>query len=153
MAQSRLTALEALLGQPLGVSAWLRIDQERIDAFAEATLDRQWIHVDKARALAGPFGATVVHGYLSLSLLSHFANDLRVGELRLSEATTVLNYGLGRVRFLQPVRAGTRIRDHIRLLALQRRENGLLVTLEHSLELEGETKPALVAETLLLILA
>jgi len=140
---ARLADLQDLVGQEIGVSDWLAIDQARIDAFAHATGDLQWIHVDPGRAAAGPFGATVAHGYLTLSLLpllfdSAFAiDDVRMG----------VNYGLNRVRFMSPVRVGSRLRGRFVLLAYDPRDGGAQLTVRATLELEGMDKPACVAET------
>jgi acyl dehydratase len=132
----------------LGVSGWLEVTQERIDAFAECTGDRQWIHVDRERARQGPLGTTIAHGYLTLSLLPQFTFELGLvpGGTR-----QVLNYGLDRVRFVAPVRSGARVRDRVLLLGVEEKEPGrLLLRARHTVEIEGEEKPALVADTLLL---
>lgn len=145
---ARLAELPPLVGQPLGSSGWVAIDQARIDAFAAATGDHQWIHVDPARAATGPFGATVAHGFLTLSLLPLMAEQaLRIDDVRLG-----INYGLERVRFPAPVRAGRRLRGHFRLLAyvplpaLGTGGPGARLTMEATIEIEGEPKPACVAE-------
>jgi acyl dehydratase len=132
----------------LGVSGWLEVTQERIDAFAECTGDHQWIHVDRERARQGPLGTTIAHGYLTLSLLPQFTFELGLvpGGTR-----QVLNYGLDRVRFVAPVRSGARVRDRVLLLGVEEKEPGrLLLRARHTVEIEGEEKPALVADTLLL---
>jgi acyl dehydratase len=140
---------DRFVGQELGLSDWLTIDQQRINKFAEATLDRQWIHVDEERAAAGPFGATIAHGYLTLSLLS--ATHFGLGILP-AGADTVINYGLDRVRFLTPVLAGSRVRNRVTLLDAQyRSDTRLLIKLDNRVEIEGSADPALVAETLLLL--
>jgi acyl dehydratase len=129
--------------QDLGSSDWLRIEQGRIDQFAQATGDLQWIHTDPARAAAGPFGATVAHGFLTLSLVpvlseTAFAvDDVRMG----------VNYGLNRVRFAAPVRVGSRVRGHFSLLSYEALEGGAQMTVQATIELEGSAKPACVAET------
>jgi acyl dehydratase len=140
------------IGQELFVSEWLVVDQDRIDRFAEATDDHQWIHVDPARAeRESPLGATVAHGFLSLSLLARFGY---AAGLVPPEGSTLLNYGLNRVRFVTPVRAGARIRDRIVLLDVAQKEPGrTLVTTRHTVEIEGEGKPALVAESLVLLVS
>lgn len=130
----------------LGASSWLTVDQSRIDAFAEATGDRQWIHVDPERAAAGPFGATVAHGYLTLSLLPILFEEL----LEVSDRRLGLNYGVDRIRFTAPVRAGSRIRLRARLRSSERRSAGVLARVGVELELEGSEKPALVGEILVL---
>jgi len=140
---AHLAELQALVGQELGVSDWLAVDQARIDLFAQATGDHQWIHTDPVRAAAGPFGATVAHGFLTLSLLpvlfeTGFAiDDVRVG----------VNYGLNRVRFPAPVRVGSRLRGRFRLLAYEPLDGGAQLTVESVVELDGSDKPACVAES------
>jgi acyl dehydratase len=141
----RLADLQALVGQPLGTSEWVLVSQQRIDQFALATGDAQWIHVDPVRAAAGPFGATVAHGYLTLSLLPQFmasafgVRDTRVG----------INYGLDRLRFPTPVPAGSRLRGNFKLSSYQPLPGGAQLGLEVTMELEGATKPACVALVLM----
>jgi acyl dehydratase len=138
-----LTEMQTLVGQDLGSSDWLTVQQDRIDQFAQATGDLQWIHTDPARAAAGPFGATVAHGFLTLSLvpvLSETAftvDDVRMG----------VNYGLNRVRFAAPVRVGSRVRGHFKLLSYEALDGGAQMTVQATIELEGSAKPACVAET------
>lgn len=140
---ARLSDLQPLVGQELGVSDWLTIDQRRIDLFAEATDDHQWIHVDPARAAAGPFGATVAHGFLTLSLLPpFFASGFHIEGIRMG-----INYGLNRVRFPAPVRVGSRLRGRFKLLAYEPLEGGAQLTVEVTVEMEGSDKPACVAES------
>ncbi|MFY9513706.1 MAG: MaoC family dehydratase [Rubrivivax sp.] len=140
---ARLHDLQAEVGQVLAVSDWITVAQERIDQFAHATGDHQWIHVDPVRAAAGPFGATVAHGFLTLSLLplmgdTAFAiDDVRMG----------VNYGLNRVRFPNPVRVGSRVRGHFKLLKYEPLDGGAQLTVEVTMELEGADKPACVAES------
>lgn len=140
--------LQPRVGEELTVSDWLVVDQARIDSFAACTEDFQWIHVDRERAAAGPFGETIAHGYLTLSLLPRltagaWAKGLGLGAL--------LNYGLDRVRFLTPVRAGARIRNRLRLLSAESKGRGrTLIAFENTIEIEGETKPALIANTLVM---
>ena len=138
--------LDTFVGKPLGTSGWVDVPQSRIDAFAECTEDRQWIHVDVARSQAeSPFGATVAHGFLTLSLLPVTTYELLAG---LGAAKSV-NYGLDKLRFLAPVRAGSRVRNHIKLLSVERRADGwVLLRTENTIEIEGESKPALVAVSL-----
>ncbi len=139
----RLADLQALVGQEVGVSDWITVDQRRIDQFAEATGDHQWIHVDPVRAAAGPFGATVAHGFLTLSLLPEMgASAFEVRETRMG-----VNYGLNRVRFTAPVPAGSRLRGRFKLLAYEPIEGGAQVTVEVTMEREGSTKPVCVAES------
>jgi acyl dehydratase len=138
------------VGEELGVSRWLEIGQDRIDRFADATDDHQWIHIDRARAAAGPFGATVAHGFLTLSLLAPTAYEVMAESFA---GATLFNYGLDKVRFIAPVRAGARVRNRIRLLAVEAKAaDRWLVTTENSFEIEGEAKPALVAVSLVMIL-
>lgn len=138
--------LDTLVGQELGVSPWLTVDQDRINAFADATLDHQFIHVDVARAAETPFGGTIAHGLLTLSLIVHLCLDLVP---RLENTRMLLNYGFDRVRFPTFVRAGSRIRARATLrAATERAPKQYLVTLDVTIEIENETKPAVVAEWL-----
>lgn len=139
--------LEALVGQHLGHSSWHEVTQRQVDLFAEATGDDQWIHVDPERAAAGPFGATVAHGYLTLSLLPALGREVFVVEgLRMG-----VNYGSDRVRFPAPVRVGARVRVGIEVLDVTRTPAGARVTFRQSVELEGSDRPACVAETVALV--
>lgn len=136
--------LPQLVGQALGTSEWMLVDQARIDAFAQATGDHQWIHVDVARAAQGPFGTTVAHGYLTLSLLPAMAaSAFTVGASRMG-----VNYGLNRVRFPAPVPAGSRLRAHFGLASCEAVEGGLQLTIDASIECEGSAKPVCVAQML-----
>jgi acyl dehydratase len=138
------------VGKEVGVSDWITVDQDRIDRFADCTGDHQWIHVDVERAKRGPFGSTIAHGYLTLSLVPQMSAGIWAEQSGISAA---FNYGLNRVRFAAPVKAGARVRDHIRLAGIEEREGGgILVTMEHEVEIEGESKPALIATTLALIM-
>lgn len=138
-----LADLPGRLGEVLGTSPWLTIDQARIDAFARATEDLQWIHTDPARAAAGPFGATIAHGFLTLSLLSWMGEHaFEIPNLRMS-----LNYGLNRVRFPAPLPVGSRVRGVFRLLACEPIDGGWQVTVEATVEREGSAKPVCVAES------
>ena len=138
-----LAALAALAGQDIGSSDWLLIDQARINLFAEATGDHQWIHIDPARASAGPFGAPIAHGFLTLSLLPVlFESAFAVADVRMG-----VNYGLNRVRFVSPVRVGSRVRGRFKLVSYEPLEGGAQLTVEATIELEGSVKPACVAET------
>ena len=139
-----LADLAALVGREIGVSDWITIEQSRIDAFAEATDDRQWIHVDAARAAAGPFGATVAHGFLTLSLLP----AMSASAFHVADTHTGINYGLNRVRFPAPVRVGSRLRGHFVLDAFEPITGGAQMTVTCTMELEGSDKPACVAESL-----
>jgi acyl dehydratase len=138
-----LADLRALVGQEIGASDWLTIDQERIDRFAEATGDHQWIHVDPGRAAAGPYGATIAHGFLTLSLLPlFFQSGFAIDDVKMG-----VNYGLNRVRFPTPVRVGSRLRAHFKLLSFEPLPGGAQLTVEVTMELEGSSKPACVAES------
>ncbi|MCC6179540.1 MAG: MaoC family dehydratase [Chloroflexi bacterium] len=140
--------LRMLVGEELGVGPWLEITQERVDAFADATGDHQFIHVDPERAAKTPFGGTIAHGYLTLSLLPMLANDREGIRLDLHPTMTV-NYGLNRVRFVRPVRVGARIRLRTVLQVVDEIEPTIYqLTYQQTVEIEGGDKPALVAETL-----
>ena len=146
-----INTLEQFVGQELGVSDWLTVDQERINEFADCTGDHQWIHVDIERAQReSPLGSTIAHGYLTLALLSAMLMELGVVPAGVSRA---LNYGLDRVRFMAPVKAGARIRTRVVLVAVDPQGKGrLLLKTQNTVEIEGEIKPALIAETLALLL-
>ena len=137
-------ALLDAVGTDLGASDWITVDQQRIDRFADATGDHQWIHVDPDRAAGGPFGGTIAHGYLSLSLLAPLMFDV----LHVEACALVVNAGSDRVRFLTPVRAGSRIRAHATLAGAERIATGVRARTAVTVEIEGAEKPALVAETL-----
>ena len=146
-----INTLEQFVGQELGVSDWLTVDQERINDFADCTGDHQWIHVDIERAQReSPLGSTIAHGYLTLALLSAMLMELGVVPAGVSRA---LNYGLDRVRFMAPVKAGARIRTRVVLMAVDPLGKGRqLLKTQNTVEIEGEIKPALIAETLALLL-
>jgi acyl dehydratase len=146
-----LAAIADFVGRELGVSGWITIDQQRIDDFAACTGDCQWIHVDVERARReSPFGTTVAHGYLTLSLLPVMQSE--IGTLP-DGVAAALNYGTNRVRFMTPVRSGARIRDRITLAGAEDKGGGrILTTTRHVVEIDGEDKPALVADTLVLLL-
>ncbi len=135
-----------MAGHESGPSEWLLVDQKRIDLFADATEDHQFIHVDAERAAATPLGSTIAHGFLTLSLLPRLNEELAL----MPEGTLMaFNYGLDKVRFLQPVRSGSRLRLRSRILEVKRKSGGrILVKAEARVEIEGEEKPAVVAETL-----
>ena len=139
------------IGSELGVSSWIALDQQRIDEFAHCTLDDQWIHVDVERAKKeGPFGGTVAHGYLTLALLAPTTMEVVMGSVAVKSA---VNYGLDKARFLAPVHAGKRVRNHIKVIAVEDKGGGrALVTTENTFEIEGETKPALIATTLAMLM-
>jgi len=149
--QYDVSTLGQFVGQELGVSDWLTVDQERINEFADCTGDHQWIHVDIERARReSPLGTTIAHGYLTLSLLAAMQLEMGIVPAGVSQA---LNYGLDRVRFIAPVKAGARIRTRVVLMAVDPQGNGrLLLKTQSTVEIEGETKPALIAETLALLL-
>jgi acyl dehydratase len=139
------------VGRDFGASDWVAVGQDRIDAFAACTGDRQWIHVDVERAgRESPFGAPIAHGYLTLSLVAAMVMQLGVIP---PDAATGLNYGLDKVRFIAPVKAGARVRTRASLLSAEAHSDGrVLLRLNCTLEIEGETKPALVAELLCLLI-
>jgi acyl dehydratase len=138
-----LRELEGREGQEIGVSPWLQVTQERVDTFAKAIDDFQWIHVDPARAKASPFGGTIAHGFLTLSLLSHLAEST----FSFADRRMGINYGLNRVRFTAPLKTGSRVRARFTLGKLEALEgNGVQVTWNTLVECEGSDKPVLVAE-------
>ena len=138
-----LDEIRARIGEEIGVSSWLTVDQERIDAFAEATEDRQFIHTDPAAAAQTPLGGTIAHGFLSLSLLSRMGSEVLLAPDGVKMA---LNYGLDRARFLAPVKAGARVRGRFTLDSVEERAPGqLLMRYSVSVEIEGQDKPALTA--------
>ncbi|HZQ73401.1 MAG TPA: MaoC family dehydratase [Burkholderiales bacterium] len=140
---STIRELESRVGEEVGVSPWVEITQERIDAFARAIEDFQWIHVDKARAKNSPFGGTIAHGFLTLSLLSHLSEST----FSFSDRKMGVNYGLNRVRFTSPVPSGSRVRARFTLARFEHIEtSGVQVTWNVTIEREGAAKPALVAE-------
>ena len=141
-----LADIRSKIGTEIGVSDWILVDQTRIQAFADATEDQQFIHVDPVAAAATPFGGTIAHGFLSLSLLSRMAADVMLVPDTLRMA---VNYGLDRVRFTAPVRSGKRVRGQFTLDGIEEKAPGQLIT-RHTVtvEIEGETKPALTAQWL-----
>ena len=140
----KLADLQACVGQEIGVSDWITIDQQRIDRFAEATGDFQWIHVDAERAANGPFGTTVAHGFLTLSLLAPmFATGFELKDSHMG-----VNYGLNRVRFTAPVPVDSRVRARFKLLSYEAIEGGAQLAVEVTMEREGSAKPVCVAESL-----
>jgi acyl dehydratase len=145
-----MATLDRFVGQEVGLSGWITVDQRRIDEFADCTGDRQWIHVDVERAeRESPYGGTIAHGYLTLSLAA--SSSIEAGAIP-SDAAAALNYGLDQVRFIAPVRAGARVRNRVVLLAVGQRPNGVLLTLQNTIEIEGEAKPALVAASRALLM-
>jgi acyl dehydratase len=140
---ANLASLQQHVGEELAVGEWLTVDQAMIDKFADATGDHQWIHVDAARAAKGPFGSTVAHGYLTLSLLPRLAESaLKVDDVRMG-----VNYGLNRVRFPAPVPSGSRIRARLKLLSYEPIDGGAQLVMQVTMEREGSDKPVCVAET------
>ena len=138
--------LPEYIDKPLEPSAWVRVDQEMINSFADATMDHQFIHVDEKKAAQTPFGSTIAHGYLTMSLISHF-----LGECTIRPENTVMgiNYGSDKVRFLQPVKVNSEIRAAVTLLSVSDKAPGqVLMKTGISIEIKGEEKPALVAEIL-----
>jgi acyl dehydratase len=147
-----VATLDEFVGRELGGSDWVVIDQARIDAFAACTGDRQWIHVDVERAKReSPFGGTIAHGYLTLSLLAALA--IEIGLIP-EDASAGLNYGLDKVRFMTPVKAGARVRNRVTLVSVEQKGGGrIIVKTMNELQIEGEEKPALIAETLAMLVA
>lgn len=147
-----LATLSEFVGQEIGVTDWLTIDQERIDAFAACTGDHQWIHVDVERARReSPFGSTIAHGYLTLSLVPQWQYSLGTVP---SDVGQAINYGIDRVRFVLPVKAGSRVRDRVMLVAVDEKGPGqVLITVRNTVEIEGEEKPAMVADTLAMLMS
>lgn len=142
------SALPEAIGQS-AVGEWLQVDQERIQAFADATGDHQWIHLDAERAATGSFGATIAHGYLTLSLIPFLTGGL----LAVDNAAMVVNYGLDRVRFLQPVKVGSKVRARIEVISAEESRQGWRVGSRTTIEIEGAEHPALVADTIALFVA
>ena len=136
----------AAAGDDLGRSDWMVVDQDRIDAFAEATGDHQWIHVDPDRAAAGPFGGTIAHGYLTLSLVPALGAQV----FAFGWDGPRINYGANKVRFPAPVRVGSRVRSHVVLVSAEQTRSGLQIVLRHTIEIEDEDRPGCVAETVVL---
>jgi len=138
----RLAEMAALVGEHLATSPWITVDQQRINLFADATGDHQWIHVDVERAKAGPYGAPIAHGFLTLSLLP----ELNASAMVIDDVKMSINYGLNKVRFTGPVPAGSRVRAQIKLKAYDVIEGGAQMTTEVTIEREGAAKPVCVAE-------
>jgi acyl dehydratase len=134
--------LRAAAGEQLGASNRMTIDQQRVNAFADATEDHQWIHLDPQRAAAGPFGTTIAHGFLTLSLLPHLIDQI----YRVEGATMVINYGLNKVRFPAPVRVGSTVWVEVALAEATEVTGGLQLVLHATLQIEGSTKPGCVAD-------
>ncbi|MFD8280459.1 MaoC family dehydratase [Streptomyces solisilvae] len=139
-----LDELKKLAGGDLGTSEWIEVTQDRVDTFADATDDHQWIHTDPERAAQGPFGAPIAHGYLTLSLFIPLFSQL----LEVRGVATKVNYGLDKVRFPAPVKAGSRIRLVARLTAVEDVPGGVQITVDGTIEVDGGTKPAAVVRSL-----
>jgi acyl dehydratase len=141
-----ISDLQARVGQTIGTSEWVELTQDKINQFAEATGDFQFIHVDPQRAKETPFGQTIAHGFMSISLLAPMIEEVR-GDM---DVAMVVNYGLNKARFLSPVKSGKRVRGHFKLLELvEKRPGQWQQVLEATVEIEGEDKPALIAEWIL----
>ena len=143
-----LDDVAAAQGEELGTTDWVTIEQDRVDKFADATGDHQWIHVDVERAATGPFGGTIAHGYLTLSLVPWLGSQV----FSLETPGAKLNYGVNKVRFPNPVRVGSRVRSTVSVGEVTDLPSGKQLTLKHVVEIEGEDKPACVAETVVLLL-
>ncbi|CAB3735203.1 MaoC family dehydratase [Paraburkholderia rhynchosiae] len=142
----KIADLHAILGESIGTSDWLLIDQARVNQFADATGDHQWIHVDVERAKEGPFGGTIAHGFLTLSLLPAFLSTA----FSIADVRSGLNYGLDKVRFIAPVPVGSRLRANFRLVGFEPISNeGAQVKFEMTVECEGAGKPACIAESIM----
>ena len=148
----RIETLGQFVGKELGVSDWLTVDQDRINRFADCSGDHQWIHVDEQRAKTeSPFGTTIAHGFLCLSKIISTQYDIGVYP---ADAKQLVNYGLDKVRFVAPVKAGARVRNRVELVSVEPKANGnVLVKTKNTLEIEGEDKPALIAELLIMVMA
>ncbi|MBX7450352.1 MaoC family dehydratase [Mycolicibacterium sp. 3033] len=139
-----LAEFVAAEGSQLGPTEWLEITQSRVDLFADATEDHQWIHVDPDRAAGGPFGGTIAHGLLTLSLLPHFTHQLYT----VDNVAMAINYGYNKVRFITPVRVGARLRARAQISTVNRLDNAVQATLAVTVEIEGSEKPAAIAESI-----
>ncbi|MES5818209.1 MaoC family dehydratase [Streptomyces sp. RG80] len=139
-----LDELKKLAGSDLGTSEWIEVTQERVNTFADATGDHQWIHVDPEKAAAGPFGAPIAHGYLTLSLFIPLFTEL----LDVQGVATKVNYGLNKVRFPSPVKVGSRIRLVGKLAEVEDVPGGVQITVDGTIEIEGAPKPAAVLQSL-----
>ena len=145
---STFEEIEAAAGEEIGTTDWVEIDQERVNQFADATGDHQWIHVDEARAKEGPFGGTIAHGYLTLSLVPWLGSQV----FTLDTPGAKLNYGVNKVRFPNPVKVGSRIRAKVAVGDVADVKAGRQLTMRYTVEIEGEDKPACVAESVVLLL-
>ena len=136
--------LKTLAGTDLGSTDWMLVEQSRVDGFADATDDHQWIHVDPARAAEGPFGSTIAHGYLTLALVNKFLPDL----ITVTESSMGVNYGCEKVRFPSPVNVGARIRGAGEVVSVEEVKGGLQLVVRVSVEIEGADRPACVVDTI-----
>jgi acyl dehydratase len=144
-----LKDMEKLIGKEIFVSDWTQVTQDQINQFADSTKDHQWVHVDVEKAAKGPFGKTIAHGFLTLSHLPFFSYQV---PLKFEGSKMAINYGLDKVRFINPVFSGAKIRDRIVISALEERpDNRVLMTQTHTIEIEGQEKPACVAQALAMI--
>ena len=139
--------LRAAVGQELGVSSWVEITQEMIDSFADATGDHQWIHTDPVRAAEGPFGRTIAHGFLTLSLLSRFGFEIWA----IDNVSMIMNYGSNKVRFTAPVPVGSRVRGRATLVDVVETPGGYQVVSDYTIELDGSDRPAVFCQNLALV--
>jgi acyl dehydratase len=142
-----LDEVQAAANTEIGTSEWVTIDQRRVNQFADATGDHQWIHVDLERSKTGPFGGTIAHGYLTLSLVPWLGSQI----FTLQTPGAKLNYGVNKVRFPSPLLVGKRIRSHVAIADVVDIPAGKQMTVRHTIEIEGEAKPACVAETVVLL--
>jgi acyl dehydratase len=144
--EAELNKIKGLIGTEIFLSDWTQVTQDQINRFADCTEDHQWIHVDLEKAAKGPFGGTIAHGFLTLSHLPFFSYQIPV---RFPSAKMSVNYGLNKVRFLNPVPAGAKIRDRVVLAGLEEKPNDrILMTTAHTIEIQGQDKPACIAEAL-----
>ncbi|MCJ0905394.1 MaoC family dehydratase [Rhodococcus sp. ARC_M6] len=141
--------VESAVGEHLGYSEWLPVTQERVDKFADATEDHQWIHIDPERAAQGPYGGTIAHGYLTLSLLPVLGAQV----MRVDGVSMAVNYGSNKVRFPAPVKVGSSVRAGAEILTFERTAKGANLVVRYTIEIEGVSKPALVADTVRLLVA
>ena len=144
-----LKDMEKLIGKEIFISDWTQVTQEQINQFADSTKDHQWIHVDAEKAAKGPFGKTIAHGFLTLSHLPFFSYQV---PLKFEGSKMLINYGLDKVRFINPVISGSKIRGRIVLSLLEQKpDNRILMTQTHTIEIEGQEKPACIAQALTMI--
>lgn len=143
--------IKTMIGQEIGISDWFLIDQNRINQFADCTEDHQWIHVDIERAAQGPFGKTIAHGFLTLALIPAMSQSIQI-PLADAQVQIQINYGLNQVRFINPVPVNSKIRSRVILANVEEKSPGrILLTYKHTIEIEGQAKPACVAEMLGLV--